>query len=70
MRETLGDALGIKASRIGWILSWLRARNILSVRYGLGEVLSSMAAANFSGFNPPEERFSAPPGTTSFSSTG
>jgi CRP-like cAMP-binding protein len=69
MRETLGDALGIGSSRIGWVLGWLRARNILSVRYGQGEVLSSTAAARFAGFKAPEERFSAPPTSHSFSST-
>jgi CRP-like cAMP-binding protein len=70
MRETLGDALGIHPSRVGWVMGWLRARNILSVAYGQAQVLSSTAAAQLSGFKAPEERFSAPPGTTSFSSTG
>ena len=60
-RETLADALGVKPPSIGWLLSSLRARNILSLNYGRGEVLSSTAAALLSGFKAPEERFSAPP---------
>lgn len=66
-RETLADALGMSASRINLELGWLRARNILSVRYQRGEVLSLTAAERLAGFTAPEARFSAPPGSSSLS---
>jgi CRP-like cAMP-binding protein len=69
-RETLADALGISPSRVAWVLGWLRARNLFSIGYGRGEVLSSAAADQFSAFKAPEERFSAPRVPQSFSWTG
>lgn len=65
-RETLADALGMKASRINLELGWLRARNMLSLRYQRGEVLSS-AVESLAGFKAPEARFSAPRGPGSIS---
>jgi CRP-like cAMP-binding protein len=69
-RETLGDALGMSASRINWVLRWLKARNMLSVRYGRGDILSSTAVDNLAGFKAPEERLSAPRSSASLSSAG